>query len=148
MTCENYKELMMAYLDGEIYDDQKAVFEAHLKECSCCSKEIEEFRKLNEITGSVEFAEPEDEVWDGYWENVYNRSERFAGWILFSIAGILLVIYGGFKLIECIIKDNSISLLLKCGFLALLAGLAVLFISVLRERLYFRKKDRYDKVRR
>jgi hypothetical protein len=38
--------------------------------------------------------------------------------------------------------------MLKAGLLALIAGMAVLFVSVLRERLYFWKKDRYRDVRR
>jgi len=38
--------------------------------------------------------------------------------------------------------------LLKIALLALTAGLAILFVSVLRERLYFWSKDRYRDVRR
>jgi hypothetical protein len=64
------------------------------------------------------------------------------------VAAILLTIYGGFKLIEELIKDATIGMLLKAGLLALIVGLAILFVSVLRERLYFRQRDRYKDVRR
>ena len=103
---------------------------------------------LKQITDEVTLAKPEDEVWEQYWGGVYNRIERGVGWILFSIAAILLIIYGGFKVIEELVKDPTVDVILKAGLLVMIAGLAVLFVSVLRERLYFWKKDRYKNVRR
>jgi hypothetical protein len=58
------------------------------------------------------------------------------------------LIYGGFKMIEEIVKDPTVGIILKAGLLTLIAGLAVLLVSVLRERLNFWKKDRYKDVRR
>jgi len=148
MTCRNYKDLMMAYLDNEIDDEQKRAFEEHLASCTQCTQELKEFEKLKQLTDSVTLAEPEDRIWKQYWGNVYNRVERGLGWILFSVAAILLTIYGGFELIEKIIRDQTVGMLLKVALLVLIAGLAILFVSVLRERIYFWKKDRYRDVRR
>ncbi len=148
MTCHDYKDLMMGYLDNELSDEQKRQFEEHLDGCSECTDELKEFRKLKAITDEVTLVEPEDRIWQDYWDGVYNRIERSIGWIVFSVAAILLTIYGGFKLIEDIIKDATVAMLLKVGLLALIAGLAILFVSVLRERLYFRQRDRYKDVRR
>jgi len=148
MTCQDYKDSMMAYLDNELDDEQKRAFEAHLASCSKCTEELEEFKKLKQITDSVQLAEPEDRIWQQYWSGVYNRLERGIGWVVFSVAGILLLIYGGFTAIENVITDPGVSLLLKVGLLALLAGLAILFVSVVRERIYFWGKDRYKDVRR
>ena len=148
MSCHDNKNLMMGYLDDELDDEQKKAFEEHLGGCDDCRKELGEFRLLKQITDEVALAEPEDEVWEQYWGGVYNRIERGVGWILFSIAAILLIIYGGFKVIEEVVKDPTVDVILKAGLLVMIAGLAVLFVSVLRERLYFRKKDRYKDVRR
>ena len=92
--------------------------------------------------------EPQDELWQQYWKNIYNRFERTLGWILLSVAAIILLIYGGFKLIEEIIQDPTVDVVLKVGLVALIGGLAILFVSVLRERLYLRKKDPYKDIRR
>ena len=148
MTCHDYKDLMMGYLDNELSDEQKRQFEEHLTGCSECKDELEEFRKLKAITDEVTLVEPEDRIWQDYWDGIYNRIERSVGWIVFSVAAILLIIYGGFKAIEEMIKDPDIETILKVGLLALIAGLAVLFVSVLRERLYFWQRDRYKNVRR
>ena len=148
MTCHDYKDLMMGYLDNELSDEQRRQFEEHLDGCSECKDELKEFRKLKAITDEVTLVEPEDRIWQDYWNGIYNRIERSVGWIVFSVAAILLTIYGGFKLIEELIKDATIGMLLKAGLLALIVGLAILFVSVLRERLYFWQRDRYKDVRR
>ena len=148
MKCHDNKDLMMGYLDNELTDEQRGQFEKHLSGCSECAGELEQFRKLKAITDEVTLVEPEDRVWQDYWGGVYNRVERGAGWIVFSVAAILLAIYGGFKLIEEIVIDPTIGMLLKTGLLALVLGLAILFVSVLRERVYFWSKDRYRNVRR
>jgi len=148
MTCQDHRDLMMAYLDNELTDEQRRAFEEHLASCPDCARDLEEFTKLKQLTDCVALVEPEDRVWEQYWNNVYNRIERCVGWALFSVAAIALLIYGGFCLIETIIEDPTVGLLMKLGLLALLGGLAILFVSVLRERIYFWSRDRYKDVRR
>jgi len=148
MTCQDHKDLMMAYLDEELNEAQRRTFEGHLASCPECTRDLAHFRRLKALTDSVAFVEPEDRVWQQYWSNVYNRVERGAGWILFSVAAITLLLYGGFELIEGIIENRTVGVLAKVGLLALLGGLAILFVSVARERLYFWGRDRYKDIRR
>lgn len=148
MTCQQYKDLMMGYLDGELDDARQKEFQTHLESCSQCRSELEQFKKLKNLTDSVKLSEPEEALWESYWSGVYNRLERGIGWILMSVTGIALVIYGLFKAVEALIKDPTVDLILKIAILAFIGGIAILFFSILRERLYFRKKDRYKDVRR
>lgn len=146
MKCHESKEQLMGYLDGELNEEQKKLLEQHLSQCSDCKQELEDFRRLIAVTSDVTLREPEQKLWDQYWSNLYNRLERGIGWILFSVAAISLLIWGGFKVIEAIIVDPTIGIMLKIGLLALLGGLSILFVSVIRERLFFHKKDRYKDV--
>ena len=148
MACDKYKDLMMGYLDDELTAEQRKEFENHIAANSECAAEFEEFKKLSELTETLRLSEPEDKVWEEYWSVSYNKYERNLGWIMFSVAAILLLIYGGFKMIEEVISDPNIGLLLKGGLLVLIVGLAIMFVSILRERLFIRKKDRYDDVTR
>lgn len=148
MACEDYKDLMMGYLDEELSAEQIRRFEEHLRTCKQCNSQLQEFRQLKAITDQMTLIEPEDRLWQQYWDGIYNRVERSIGWIIFSVAAILLTIYGGFKAIEALITDPTVGLLLKAAMLALLLGLAILFVSVLRERIFFWSKDRYRNVRR
>ena len=148
MACDDYRDLMMGYLDDELSAEQRGRFEEHLAECPQCSSQLKEFKELKAITDQVTFVEPEDRLWQQYWDGIYNRIERGFGWILLSVTGIGLFIYGGFKMIEAIIKDAKVEVTLKVALLAFIAGIAILFVSVLRERIYFWRKDRYRDVRR
>lgn len=148
MACDDYKDLMMGYLDDELNDSERVEFERYLSTDPEFAAEFDEFKKLQQITGSIRLAEPEDEIWDRYWSGVYNRLERGIGWILLSVSGILLLTYGGFKLIESIVHDPTITCLFKITLIIFIAGVSVMFVSVLRERIFIRKKDRYKDVRR
>ncbi len=148
MTCRDYKEMMMAYLDNELDDTERRAFEKHLEQCELCRAELNEFKELKKLTDNVKLIEPEDKVWAQYWGQIYNRIERGIGWILLSVAGMILLFYGGFKMIECIIKDPAVEMIFKIALILLIAGLSILLVSVLRESLYFRNKDRYKDIRR
>jgi predicted anti-sigma-YlaC factor YlaD len=145
MNCDEFKPLMMGYLDGELQPEQHARLEEHLAACQACARELAEFRGVKEELAMMEFSEPSDAELDSYWRSVYNRLERGLGWVLFSLGAILLLCYGGFRLVEEIVKDPNIELVVKAGVLALVFGTVVLFVSLLRERLAVRKVDKYSK---
>lgn len=148
MACQEYRNLMMAFLDGELNEPDQQRFQGHLDQCPACTREFAEFGRLKDMTDGMALAEPEDRIWEDYWGQVYNRAERSLGWILFSLAATGLLIYGGFECIENIIANGQVAMALKCILLVLIVGLAILFVSVLRERLFFWKRDRYRDVRR
>ena len=93
----------------------------------------------------IRFNEPTDAELSRYWSSIYNRLERGVGWILFSLGAIVLLCYGGFKLVEAVIRDPTIQWWVKGGVLALVFGTVVLFVSLLRERLAVRRVDKYSK---
>ncbi|MEA2005648.1 MAG: hypothetical protein U9O50_05245 [Acidobacteriota bacterium] len=89
---------------------------------------------------------PSKEAWSVYWESVYNRLERKIGWILLSIGGMIILFYGGYKIVENLIKNPAASLLMKIGVLTFMAGIVVLLFSLLREQIFVRKRERYKEV--
>jgi len=134
-----------AYLDGELPEEDRRRFEEHLASCDACRTELDELKRLTEDLNMMRFKEPGDEELQRYWAGVYNRLERGIGWILLSAGAILTLCYGAFKIIEEMIRDPAVSVILKVGVCALIAGLVILFVSLLRERLVVRKVDRYSR---
>jgi predicted anti-sigma-YlaC factor YlaD len=143
MSCDEFDRMAGAYLDGELPDNERRRFEDHLAACDACRRELAELKRLTEDLNMMRFKEPGDEELERYWAGVYNRVERGIGWILLSVGAILTLCYGAFEIIEEMIRDPAISVILKVGVCALIAGLVVLFVSLLRERLVVRKVDRY-----
>jgi hypothetical protein len=97
------------------------------------------------VMKSMKYKEPPGEAWENYWSRVYNRLERGLSWILISIGAMILLFYGGFKAVESLVKDPAVAILLKVAILVLLAGVVILFVSVIRERIFTYKKDKYAK---
>ncbi len=143
MSCDEFVRMAGAYLDGELPDNERRRFEDHLAVCDACRRELAELKRLTEDLNMMRFKEPGDEELETYWSGVYNRLERGIGWILLAVGAILTLCYGAFKIIEEMIRDPAISVILKVGVCALIAGLVVLFVSLLRERLVVHKVDRY-----
>ena len=146
MNHQKIKELISSYNDGELNQEQKKKVEKHLEDCPECRKELEEMRKFEEVMSQMELKKPPGEVWKRYWASVYNRLERRIGWILLSIGAMIILFFGGYKMVEGIIADPSTTLLLKVGILSALGGIVVLLVSILREQIFVRKRERYKEV--
>lgn len=146
MDHERIKKLLSSYGDGQLSLEEKRDVDEHLQTCAECRKELEEMKKLEEVLNKMKFKKPKPEVWQVYWTSVYNRLERRIGWILSSVGAIILLFFGGYKMVEAIIQDVTTPILLKIGILTVLAGFVVLLVSVLRERIFVRKRERYKEV--
>jgi predicted anti-sigma-YlaC factor YlaD len=148
MTDDAFKPLLMGYLDHELTELEVLRMEEHLKECVSCAAELEEFRRLKEVTQNMRVVMPDDKYWEMYWSNVYNRLERRVGWILLSLGSILLTSYGLYYIIARLLLQGNIPLVIRIGVVALVVGLCTLVVSVLRERIFFSKSDKYERIKR
>ena len=144
MACQEYSLLLMGYADGELDEGERPRIEEHLAGCPDCAAEVKRYEELTEMTRRVQFVEPTDVEWARFWDSVFNRLERGAGWIFVILGAILILSYGIYGLIV----SPDISLLPKIAILTLGIGFALLFLSVLRGRLRVRKVDRYRRIQR
>jgi predicted anti-sigma-YlaC factor YlaD len=148
MTCDAYKPLLMGYLDRELPDSDVALVEAHLAGCPDCSDDIEDFRRLKEVTHDMRVVTPDERYWAEYWSNVYNRLERKVGWILISVGIILVASYGLYQFLMEAFFDHHIPWPISVGVGALVVGFCTLLVSVVRERLFLAKSDKYERIKR
>ncbi len=143
-----FKPLLMGYLDSELTEIETLRVEEHLKECADCRAELEEFRKLKEVTHNMRVLVPDEKYWEDYWSHVYNRLERRVGWVLTSVGAILLASYGLYELVEQFLLRSGIPLIVRIGVLAMVVGFCTLVVSVLRERIFLAKSDKYERIKR
>jgi len=146
--CRKFEMLIMRRLDGEISPEDDARLDEHLASCAACRKALEEYSKVVAATAQVEMPEVSEEQWELYWCSVYNRLERGVAWILVSIGAAAALAWGGFRLVMHFVGHPTMALWAKAGILVLVAGLALLFVSVVREKISLRCSDRYRGVRR
>ena len=141
---EQYQILMMGFLDEELSPEDQRRFREHAYQCAECAGELAKYQRLAEMATSVKLREPSDHEWDRFWNVLYNRIERVGGWVFLTIGALVLIAYAIYELAF----EPSIHLVLRVGLLAGGAGLALLFVSVLRGRIRTARYDRYQGVKR
>jgi uncharacterized membrane protein (DUF485 family) len=145
VTHEHYKHLLLKVVDGVASDTERAEFMSHTQSCEECRREYGEFKDLEELMATVKLKDLSEDSRAVYWHSIYNRLERGLGWIFLSLGFILLLGFGAFMLIRELITNPTVSIVLKIGVCTLLLGFIVLLVSVLKERLFVRKYDKYSK---
>jgi hypothetical protein len=148
MEHREFDELLKKYVNGDLSEKENERFREHLVSCRHCQQEMNHYDALEDMMKKMRLKDPEEAMWEGYWASIYNRLERGFGWIIFSIGAIILVFYGLFKLVEQLIADPTVAIMVKAGILALLLGLAVLVVSILRQQLFAYRKERYREVQK
>jgi len=146
--ADDWKVRISGYLDGELNAAERKTFEQQIDRDPELARELEAMRAMKEVTGSMKLTEFPDTVWDRYWEGTYNRLERGIGWILLSLGAIVLVGFGLYEFAVSLLKDAGEPWWIRAAVGSVSVGLAILFISVLRERIFVRKRDPYREVKR
>ena len=145
---ERINRLMMAALDGELAPNEREEWNATLLTHPEIEREFATMARVKEVTGSMSYRNPPEEMWDGYWRSTYNRLERGLGWILLSAGSIVLLGFGAWKWIEVIWGDSDVPLFIRLSILAVAAGLLIVAFSVVREKLFTRRNDPYKEIQR
>lgn len=143
---ERHRELLAGFVDGELSAKEREEFEAQLATSPELRAELEEFRKLKEVTAGMKYADLPDEVWEDYWANLYRKSERGFGWIVFSMGAIILLCFGLYQVFSSLYTNPDSPLWLKVGLTGAAVGAIVLLVSFARERIFAYNRDRYREV--
>ncbi len=142
---QRYEHLLLKVIDGAASAAEEQEFFAHIQSCPDCRKEYGEFQDLEQFMSIVKLKDLSEDARNAYWHSLYNRLERGIGWVLLSLSVILLLGFAGFMLIKEFITNPTVSVILKIGVCGVLFGLIALLVSVLKERLFIKKYDKYSK---
>jgi len=145
---EQIRELLAGYIDGELTDAERTAVEKALAEDGELRAELEEFRKLKEVTGMARYADLPLEVWENYWESLYRKLERGIGWLLMSLGAIILGGFGLYQFFEQMYLSATVPLWVKFGVTGVSAGAIILLVSYGRQCYFAFKRDRYRRVKR
>jgi anti-sigma factor RsiW len=148
MKCEQWKPLLAGYMDGELTREESERLKGHLSHCSECREDLAGLGELKEVTDLMKHEHLPDAFWDQYWLGVYNRMERGLSWILLSIGGAILLGFGLWNLVTDFLLASGVPFVPRLGTGILVAGLAVLTVSLVRERIRTWRTDPYKEVKR
>ena len=141
MSEKELSILLAGYVDGELDEAQRAQVESALENDPALREELDEMRRLKELTTGLGEPEAADGELDAFWNDVYNRLERHTAWILL-VAGLVLLAAG---VLVLFFRDPDTPWLLKVAVGSTVSGALLLTWSVWRERSRVLRHDRYSR---
>lgn len=141
--CDQYQPLLMGLMDQELTPEETMAASDHLRRCASCREEYEHLREASGKLGAISFREPQDEILRQLWKSPFSRFTRNAGLLLVLGGVVALCLYGMYQFATQAELDVP-----ALASATVWVGLAILFISVLRERLATYKSDPYREVKR
>ena len=139
---EHVGELLSGFVDGELTQQERQRVEVHCSDCDQCESELAELKVLRERIGKSHLNEFGQDVWREMMDDTTVKTTRGIGWLLLGGAALIVAGIGIFEFIF----DSSMSFLEKALVGGVYLGVALLFFSVLRQRLIERKTDKYKDV--
>jgi anti-sigma factor RsiW len=137
---------LSAYVDGELEPADVARVESWLAGSEEARREVTRLRDLNALTASLALREAPAEAWEVFWKAPAHRVERRVGWVLLAAGAVVVGGWAMWQAVAAVWRAADTPLLLKFGIYAAGAGIAVLLVSVVRERIYTRARTRYKDV--
>jgi len=74
MGCENYREKLSAYIDGELDYESRAKVEKHLLNCGECRGLLEGMRRVESFKPILEPPEVPQEKWRECWDEIKKQT--------------------------------------------------------------------------
>ncbi len=136
---------MMKVVDGVASPEEEKSLAEAIRGNERWESELRAFKKIKEVTENMQFKELPDSYWDGYWKVVYRRIERALAWVLISVGLMIVCAFAAYMGLSQFYFDPEVSIALKIGVSAAVLGVIIMIVSILRERLFARKHERYEK---
>jgi anti-sigma factor RsiW len=137
------ENLISGHLDGELTQAAAQKVRLHLEDCAACRALLEDLRAMREAAMSTEFATPGDDQWDERPRGRISLLSRSVGWTL-AIAWLAAVGVFGLWHIWHSMSQIIERLLVFSG----LSAVALLFISVVLDRIVAARTDPYREVQK
>lgn len=140
------QELVMKALDGMLTLPEEQELAELRKKKPELENELHSLQSLKEATMQLKLRNAPEETWDRYWAGVYARMERGLAWLLISIGGVALFGFALYSFVATFFEDANVPLFVRIAIAVLSIGFAILLVSVVREKLFTRKSDKYKEV--
>lgn len=139
-ACDDYRENLARFVDGELHGEDLRRFEQHLETCTECRREVSIFQSLKGELQAMGMKQP-DIPGGSVWNEVNRKVARPIGWI-FTIIGFFM--YLAYAIYTFIISTGNLFEKLAIGLLVI--GFVVLLATVAWERIVDYRTDPYKGV--
>jgi len=142
MNCHDIEPYLSGYLDSELIQQEAQRVEIHLSECSHCRRVLSQLSEVQKATGQIPVKQPSREEWAKMEGHILSRMTRGLGWLIIIVWSTVTLAYSLFQYA----LSPADPLFHKILVFGLFLGIALLFFSVLIERVRESRTDRYKGV--
>lgn len=135
--------LLSGFVDGVLMQADEQRVRTHIEDCAVCRREVEEMLRLKEVTMSSRFKMPADDQWSEAPRGGTSRLAFGVGWLLIVVWLAGVTAFGVWQFLT-----SGGPILEKLVAVAFPSGIALLFLSVLIDRLRAIRTDRYRGVQK
>ena len=106
MRSNEHPQRLLAYLDGELSDEETARVNAHLVDCEACSRELSGHRQLHAFVDGASKDEIERGLWDELQvrlhpsESTWMPRAAWAGYLMVTLVGLGVGGWAGWSMSE------------------------------------------------
>ncbi|MCP4411466.1 MAG: zf-HC2 domain-containing protein [Gammaproteobacteria bacterium] len=140
--CNEVKEKLSGYLDGELTQQKSQLIRVHLESCNECKQLHQELSDLQNKIKTITADTAEEAELDKIINDLGAKQSQHWGWIMLIIGYVMLA---GYAIVKFLI-DNQLNTFEKIATFLLGLGGLLLFYSVLRQRLIALKTDKYKDI--
>lgn len=143
MECHDASTLISAYLDGELTQADSQRMRLHIEDCPECGKTCSELHTLKEKMGQLSYPDPDTEMLNLLENEQASQLGQWSGWLLILIPVLILMAFAVYQSLS----EPGTPFIVRFLFGAFQLGMAILFVTVLRQRLISYKNDKYRNVK-
>jgi anti-sigma factor RsiW len=135
--------LLSGYLDGSLTQAQGQRVRLHVEDCAECRREVAELRLLRESTMGSRFRLPDEAEWPELPRTRLSWLSRGAGWMAVVAWLVVVTAVALYRFLSA--TGDPLEIFVVLG---LPGGVALLFVSVLLDRIRDLRTDRYKGIQR
>lgn len=76
MKCEEIKQKIMDFVEGNLQKEQYLIIQNHLKECNSCEKEFEWITGIISSAKKIQIPEYDQSFWDSRYEMIVSKAQQ------------------------------------------------------------------------
>jgi len=135
--------LLSGFVDGELTQADEQRVRLHLEDCTRCRGLVDELQALREAAMASRFSEPNPTEWGELPRGWASSMCRSLGWVLVAVWTAATAAYALWQ-----VATSPEGLVVKVLIFGAVAGLGLLLMSVLLDRVRAARTDRYKGVER
>jgi anti-sigma factor RsiW len=139
---EEIRQMLSAYLDGELTQGEAQRVEVHLEDCESCRRSLGDLARLQELTRELAFAEPPEARMKELEKSLSVQAPRRLGWVFVVAGAVAWLAYGAVTYVRHWRPPTVEELLAS----AVVTGFVLLLVSVVVERLRQLPHDKYRRI--